>query len=126
MPIPPITTADIIQFAGTLVALIVAISGWYINRQKAKKMEAETLQLYSEMVNDGTKREKEQREEIEKLRTRIEAQDRKLEAQNRKILELQDTINQKDRRIEELETLTHDQEAKIKSLRSELEVLKLK
>lgn len=111
------TPADIIQNLFSLIAFLIAIFGILKSSDERKKLKTETLKLYNDMLNDSALRETNQAIKEKNLKEQIEKLEESVRA-------LQKIIEEKDERIEKLQALSKKQESEINALRSELDNLK--
>lgn len=117
---------DTIQIIGLVITFVVAVFGLLKSSAEKDKLEAETAVLYANLSADGAKREKQYKLDIQTLEEKIDEQSKKIDLQNNQIVKLKETIDQKDGRIIELESLTEKQEVQIANMRAELDKLKNK
>ena len=117
---------DTIQIIGLVITFVVAVFGLLKSSAEKDKLEAETAVLYANLSADGAKREKQYKLDIQALEEKIDEQSKKIDLQNNQIVKLKETIDQKDGRIIELESLTEKQEVQIANMRAELDKLKNK
>lgn len=126
----PMSLTDILQSFILLFTLIGLIISWIKNGTERRKLQAETSQVYSDMLDQSAAREKKAREtandrEVEYEKHVMELSE-KIHVLEKGMNELKEIIEKKDDRIQQLQKLTQKQEVEIKSLRKELETLKSK
>jgi len=135
-----INLADIVALIGAIVTILSFVIGlpaalWYARKQfrEAKTLLATEAKSYSEAAQNAVESQASLQGQINELRDELKRRDAEISKRDTRILNLEDEIKclyagqaDKDRQIQQLETLTQAQAKEISELRAEVEELRKK
>jgi uncharacterized protein involved in exopolysaccharide biosynthesis len=104
----------------TLITAIVLVLG---SLYQGRKSTAEASGIYVKAAGEAVTSQASLQEQINKLRERLDEKEKKIEDLEKLVGDLTDQLKQKDARINELETLTINQQNELTRLRSEINIL---
>jgi len=121
----------LIGFGSTILGgLVTGIVMWLIyhrkNGSEARKIDAETTQLYQEIADRAATKALKLEDRIIVLEKALEVKDEKIAEYEVRIAALEKALNIKDVRIDELEAANREKECKIVNLQSEVDELREK